>query len=149
MKRLLTILLLVLMPMTALAVQPDEVLNDPALESRARELSKGLRCLVCRNENIDDSNADLARDLRLLVRERLVAGDTDEEVIDFVTDRYGEYVLLQPRTGGTNMILWLAGPAMLLLAFGIGFAYVRKRGQGQEEVLSTDEEARLKEILDR
>ena len=149
MKRLLTILLLVLMPMTALAVQPDEVLDDPALESRARELSKGLRCLVCRNENIDDSNADLARDLRLLVRERLVAGDTDEEVIDFVTDRYGEYVLLQPRTGGTNMILWLAGPAMLLLAFGIGFAYVRKRGQGQEEVLSTDEEARLKEILDR
>ena len=83
------------------------------------------------------------------MRERLVAGDTDEEVIDFVTDRYGEYVLLQPRTGGTNMILWLAGPAMLLLAFGIGFAYVRKRGQGQEEVLSTDEEARLKEILDR
>lgn len=149
MKRLLTILLLVLMPMTALAVQPDEVLDDPALETRARELSKGLRCLVCRNENIDDSNADLARDLRLLVRERLVAGDTDEEVIDFVTDRYGEYVLLQPRTGGTNMILWLAGPAMLLLAFGIGFAYVRKRGQGQEEVLSTDEEARLKEILDR
>jgi cytochrome c-type biogenesis protein CcmH len=149
MRRLLTILLLVLMPMTALAVQPDEVLDDPALESRARELSKGLRCLVCRNENIDDSNADLARDLRLLVRERLVAGDTDEEVIDFVTDRYGEYVLLQPRTGGTNMILWLAGPAMLLLAFGIGFAYVRKRGQGQEEVLSTDEEARLKEILDR
>lgn len=149
MKRLLTILLLVLMPMTALAVQPDEVLDDPALESRARELSKGLRCLVCRNENIDDSNADLAGDLRLLVRERLVAGDTDEEVIDFVTDRYGEYVLLQPRTGGTNMILWLAGPAMLLLAFGIGFAYVRKRGQGQEEVLSTDEEARLKEILDR
>ncbi|MGB2201092.1 MAG: cytochrome c-type biogenesis protein [Pseudooceanicola atlanticus] len=149
MKRLLTILLLVLMPMTALAVQPDEVLDDPALETRARELSKGLRCLVCRNENIDDSNADLARDLRLLVRERLVAGDTDEEVIDFVTERYGEYVLLQPRTGGTNMILWLAGPAMLLLAFGIGFAYVRKRGQGQEEVLSTDEEARLKEILDR
>ncbi|KGM48249.1 cytochrome c-type biogenesis protein [Pseudooceanicola atlanticus] len=149
MKRFLTILLLVLMPMTALAVQPDEVLDDPALETRARELSKGLRCLVCRNENIDDSNADLARDLRLLVRERLVAGDTDEEVIDFVTERYGEYVLLQPRTGGTNMILWLAGPAMLLLAFGIGFAYVRKRGQGQEEVLSTDEEARLKEILDR
>ena len=142
-------LMLALAPLPALAVQPDEVLDDPALESRARELSKGLRCLVCRNENIDDSNADLAGDLRLLVRERLVAGDTDEEVIDFVTDRYGEYVLLQPRTGGTNMILWLAGPAMLLLAFGIGFAYVRKRGQGQEEVLSTDEEARLKEILDR
>ena len=90
-------LLLILMLATpAFAVQPDEILDDPAMEARAREISKDLRCLVCRNENIDDSNADLARDLRLLVRERLVAGYTDDETVEFIVDRYGEYVLLMP-----------------------------------------------------
>ena len=134
----------------AFAVQPDEVLSDPALEARARELSKGLRCLVCRNESIDESNADLARDLRLLVRERLVAGDTDEEVLAFVVDRYGEYALLEPTRTGANMILWIAGPVMLVLAAGIGLAYQRSHRLSQEpkvEGLSADEAARLNEIL--
>ncbi|WP_375173732.1 cytochrome c-type biogenesis protein CcmH [Pseudooceanicola sp.] len=144
-----TVLALVLLAAPVMAVQPDEILDDPRLEERAREISKGLRCLVCRNENIDDSNAELARDLRLLVRERLVAGDSDEEVVDFVTERYGEYVLLNPTTGGSNWILWGAGPAMLLIALGIGLTYLRRRSRGEETTLSAEEEKRLKEILDR
>lgn len=133
------------------AVQPDEVLDDPALESRARELSKGLRCLVCRNESIDESNADLARDLRLLVRERLEAGDSDEDAIAFIVDRYGEYVLLRPTTDGSNWLLWAAGPLMLLLAGGIGVGYLRKRARAtgtQEAALSAEEQERLRRILD-
>lgn len=149
MRRLILILALALFPMSALAVQPDEILDDPALEQRARDLSKGLRCLVCRNENIDDSNAELARDLRLLVRERLVAGDTNDEVIDFVTDRYGEYVLLNPRTGGSNWVLWGAGPVMLILALLIGFTYLRRRSTANEDALSAEESAQLDEILKR
>ena len=149
-RRLALLLAVMLMPLAAPAVQPDEVLDDPALETRARDISAGLRCLVCRNENIDESNAELARDLRLLVRERLVAGDTDVEVVDYIVDRYGEYVLLKPQTGGANLILWLAGPVMLLLGGGIGFVYVRRRAGGQgraEAALSDEEQARLREIL--
>lgn len=132
----------------ALAVQPDEVLADPVLEARARDLSKDLRCLVCRNENIDDSNAGLARDLRLLVRERLVAGDTDAEAIAFIVDRYGEYVLLNPTTGGANLILWVAGPAMLLGGMGISLLYLRRRRSGAVEPrLTAEEQARLAEIM--
>ena len=130
------------------AVQPDEVLDDPLLEERARELSKGLRCLVCRNESIDESNADLARDLRLLVRERMVAGDSDAEALEFIVDRYGEYVLLKPLTTGSNLVLWVAGPAMLLAAFGISLIYLRRRsGRPAAEALSAEEEERLREIL--
>ncbi len=130
------------------AVQPDEVLDDPVLEDRARELSKGLRCLVCRNESIDESNAPLARDLRLLVRERMVAGDSDTEAIEFIVDRYGEYVLLKPLTTGSNLLLWVAGPAMLLTALGIALLYLRRRSAPvQAEALSAEEEARLREIL--
>lgn len=135
----------------AQAVQPDEMLEDPALEARARELSKGLRCLVCQNESIDESNASLARDLRLLVRERLVAGDTDDEAIAFIVDRYGEFVLLRPTTGGANWLLWAAGPAMFLLALILGGLYLRGRAGGaapQEAALSPDEKARLQAILD-
>ena len=135
----------------AWAVQPDEVLADPALEARARELSKELRCLVCRNESIDESNAELARDLRLLLRERLVAGDTDEEAIAFIVDRFGEYVLLRPTTGGANWVLWAAGPLMLLLAGGAGFAYLRGRETApktQEAALTEAEQERLRKILD-
>ena len=148
MKRLLLILCLLAGP--ALAVQPDEVLPDPALEQRAREISKELRCLVCRNESIDESNADLARDLRLLVRERLVEGDTDEEVVDFVVDRYGEYVLLRPTLTGANLFLWIAGPVLLLVALGVGFLYIRRRTAAPEpaSALSAEEQARLKQILD-
>ena len=111
-------LLLILMLATpAMAVEPDEILDDPAMELRAREISKGLRCLVCRNENIDDSNADLARDLRLLVRERLLVGDTDQEVEDFVVERYGEFVLLKPMFSINNSLLWFAGPVLLIIDF--------------------------------
>ena len=132
------------------AVQPDEVLDDPVLESRAREISKELRCLVCRNENIDESNADLARDLRLLVRERLVAGDSDTEVVDYVVARFGEYVLLRPSTGGSNILLWAAGPAALGLALIMSGLYLRRRSLAPPRHaggLSAQEEARLKEIL--
>ncbi|WP_299420233.1 cytochrome c-type biogenesis protein [uncultured Shimia sp.] len=134
----------------SVAVQPDEILDDPVLEERAREISKDLRCLVCRNESIDDSNAQLAKDLRVLVRERLTEGDSNEEVVDFVVDRYGEYVLLRPRTSGTNMVLYGAGPAMLLIALIVGFGYTRRRSTARtptERKLSDEEEARLQEIL--
>ena len=111
----------------ARAVEPGEMLDDPALEVRAREISKDVRCLVCRNESIDDSNAELARDLRLLVRERILRGDTDEEVLARLVDRYGEYVLLTPRFDGANLILWAAGPVMLLIGLIFAFAYLRRR----------------------
>lgn len=149
MKRLVLALCLLASPLWA--VQPDEILDDPALEERARDISSGLRCLVCRNESIDDSNADLARDLRLLVRERLVEGDSDEQVIDYVVARYGEYVLLNPVASGSNLVLWLAGPVMLLLGAGIGAVYIRRRSVAQpdnETRLSDAERARLREILD-
>ena len=147
MKRLALVFCLLAAPLWA--VQPDEILEDPALEERAREISEGLRCLVCRNESIDESNADLARDLRLLVRERLVAGDSDEEVVDFVVDRYGEFVLLRPQVTGSNLVLWLAGPAVLVLALGVGGAYIRRRSKAEPaaEGLSAEEEARLKSLL--
>lgn len=136
-------------PVPLLAVQPDEMLDDPGLESRAREISEGLRCLVCQNESIDESNAPLARDLRILVRDRLTEGDSDEEVVDFIVDRYGEFVLLQPTTAGWNWLLWAAGPIMLLLALGTGAVYLRGRATAPErdEGLSPEEQARLRELL--
>jgi cytochrome c-type biogenesis protein CcmH len=145
------ILILALLAGPAWAVQPDEILDDPVLEERARDISSGLRCLVCRNENIDDSNAELARDLRLLVRERLVAGDSNNQVVDFIVERYGEYVLLRPRSDGSALVLWLAGPLMLLLGAGIALRYVRGRGRTAPEgdTLSDAETARLDEIMKR
>lgn len=132
----------------AFAVEPDEILADPVLEDRARDLSKGLRCLVCQNESIDESNADLARDLRILVRERLVAGDTDDEVIDWVVGVYGEYVLLRPTATGANIVLWLAGPAGLLAALIGGMIYVRRRSTATRPTdLSDAEQKRLAELL--
>ena len=143
------VLLWLVIASAAWAVEPDEVLDDPVLEQRARELSKGLRCLVCRNESIDESNADLARDLRVLVRERLVAGDTDDEVLDFLVERYGEYVLLSPRATGSSLILYIAGPVMLIGAGGIAAMYLRRRKrQPAAEGLSEDEQRRLAELLD-
>ena len=135
-KRLLAVLLLLLMGTAAQAVEPDEILSDPALEARARVISKDLRCLVCRNESIDESNAQLAKDLRVLVRERLVAGDSDTEVLEYVVDRYGEYVLLRPTATGSNLLLWAAGPVMLLLAGGIGIAFIRRRSRRAEPLSS-------------
>lgn len=144
------VLVLTLLASPALAVQPDEVLPDPAMEARAREISKDLRCLVCRNESIDESNAELARDLRLLVRERLVAGDSNTEVVEFIVDRYGEYVLLRPTASGSNLLLWIAGPAMLVLGLGAAIMYLRRR-RGADgapvEALTEAEKARLDEIL--
>lgn len=150
MRRLVLILMLLASPL--LAVQPDEVLDDPVLEQRARDLSTGLRCLVCRNESIDESNADLARDLRTLLRERLVAGDTDEEAIAFIVDRYGEYVLLKPKVTGSNLFLWLAGPIMLLIAAGVGWSFLRGRSNAHEaggaDTLTEEEKERLRQILE-
>jgi len=150
MTRLAVILLALTLALPAAAVQPDEVLPDPVLEERARDISGGLRCIVCRNESIDESNAELARDLRLLVRERLVAGDTDAEVVSYVVDRYGEYVLLRPPMTGSTIALWLAAPVLLLLGLGLSVAYVRRRAKAEapaEAALSDEEAERLKEIL--
>ena len=141
-------LILCLLAAPAGAVEPDEVLDDPVLEERARELSKGLRCLVCRNESIDESNAELAKDMRILVRERLTAGDSDDEVIAFLVDRYGEFVLLTPTATGANLALWLAGPAMLLVGGGVAIAHLRKRRRpALADGLSEAEAARLEELM--
>ncbi|MCF2903781.1 cytochrome c-type biogenesis protein CcmH [Octadecabacter sp. CECT 8868] len=146
MKWLAFVLCLLAAPLAA--VQPDEVLDDPALETRARDLSAGLRCPVCRNESIDESNAGISRDLRLLLRERLVAGDTDQQAIEFLVDRYGDYILLKPTTDGANILLWLAAPIMLLLAGGVAVGSVRARTKAAApEELTDDEQERLNEIL--
>ena len=139
---------LLLWPTALLAVEPGEVLDDPALEARARTISDGLRCPVCRNESIDESHAEVARDIRLMVRDRLVAGDSDEQIMNAVVARYGEYVLLRPTADGANLVLWLAAPAMLALGLGIGWSVVRKRSTTPEEAaLSVEEEARLDDLL--
>ncbi len=130
--------------------QPDELLDDPELEQRARAISADLRCMVCRNESIDDSNADLARDMRLLVRERLVEGDTDAEVMAFVVERYGEFVLLRPTREGANMILWISAPVMFVLALITAGVYLRRRESTPEtgaDDLSEDERKRLEALL--
>ncbi len=145
MKRLFLILMLLASP--TLAVQPDEILADPVLESRARVISKELRCVVCRNENIDSSNAEVARDLRLLVRERLSAGDNDVEVVNFVVDRYGEYVLLKPRFDRSNALLWGMGPLALIIGAGVAILFIRRRPRVQVAGLSVDEQHRLDELL--
>ncbi|MHC0053031.1 cytochrome c-type biogenesis protein [Actibacterium sp. D379-3] len=150
MKHLILALCLMLAAPMALAVEPAEMLADPTLEARAREISKELRCLVCRNENIDESNAELAHDLRVLVRDRLSEGDSDEQVVAFVVDRYGEYVLLKPRATGANLLLWIAGPLMFVIALIIGFFYLRGRRRAEEpprDALTEAEAARLKEIM--
>jgi cytochrome c-type biogenesis protein CcmH len=144
---LLAILAVVASVAGARAVLPDEILADPALESRARGLSANLRCLVCQNQSIDDSNAELARDLRVLVRERLVAGDTDDEVIDYVVSRYGEFVLLKPRMNLQNLALW-ATPAIVIAAGGIFLMTRKRRVAASGDALSAEEEARLRTILD-
>lgn len=147
MRRLLLTLALCLMPTTVLSVEPNEMLADPALEQRAREMSKGIRCPQCQNESIDESNASIAKDLRIILRERLTAGDTDQQAITFLVDRYGEFILFTPDKRGANLILWLAGPGMLVLGVVIGAGYYRRRKIRPEASLSEAEEARLAEIL--
>ena len=131
----------------AAAVLPDEVLDDPILEQRAREISKEVRCLVCRNESIDDSSAGLARDLRLLVRERVVAGDSNGEVKDYLVQRYGEFVLLKPVFSIANAALWIAGPLLFVIGLIVSIYYIRSRSPVQAQALSAEEKAELDRIL--
>lgn len=130
------LLLLNMLALPAAAVEPSEMLADPVLEARARHLSEGLRCLVCRNQSIDDSNAELARDLRVLLRERLMAGDTDEQAIAYLVGRYGNYILLQPPLMASTVLLWV-GPALLLVLAVAGFAVVWRR-QGKTAATPAD-----------
>ena len=152
---LLLVLLALAAPSAAWAVQPDEVLPDATLEARARALSKELRCMVCQNQSIDDSDAPLARDLRVLVRERLHAGDSDRQVIDFLVARYGEFVLLRPRLSPHTALLWLGPAAVLLIgAFGLWWALRRRRADASARAAETAkltpaEEVRLSELLSR
>ena len=131
------------------ATSPDEILADPALEERARALSRQLRCLVCQNQSIDDSDADLARDLRRLVRERLVAGDSDAEIIAFLTARYGDFVLLKPPVEPATWGLWFGPLAVLVVAAGGIVVYLRRRGPRDQAgaPLSADEQARLDALM--
>ena len=140
--RVLLCLVGLLLPMSAFAVNPDEVLPDPAMEARARTISAELRCMVCQNQSIDDSNADLARDLRLLVRKRLTDGDSDQQVLDYIVSRYGEFVLLKPRLSEKTYILWGA-PIVLFVVGGLALAvYARRRaGKPTGRPLSAEEEA--------
>jgi cytochrome c-type biogenesis protein CcmH len=132
------------------AVRPDEMLADPKLEAQAREVGQELRCLVCRNQSIEDSDADLAHDLRVLVRERIKAGDSNDQVIAFIRSRYGDFVLLRPPFETGTLLLW-GGPALILLLGGFGIhRYYRNRRRGEEAppALSADERRRLKAVLD-
>ncbi len=141
------LLILALVSSPALAVEPDEVLDDPVLEARARAISRELRCVVCQSENIDDSNAPLAKDMRLLVRERLEAGDTDEQVIAFFVERYGTYVLLKPPVQRNTMLLW-AGPALFAFAAAVGaLLMMRRRKERAPAPLSADEQRALDEMM--
>ena len=144
------LLMLALATHFAKAVEPDEVLQDKALEARARHISEGLRCLVCQNQSIDDSAAPLAKDLRVLVRERLKAGDTDQQIEDFVVARYGEFVLLKPRFEPHTFLLWFATPAVFVIALLIVvFAYRRRAALASAPTaLDGAEESRLKHLLE-
>ncbi|MBR9972633.1 cytochrome c-type biogenesis protein [Magnetospirillum sulfuroxidans] len=150
MKRLVLGLALILVP-PAYAADPSEMLKDPVLEKQAEALGKELRCLVCQNESIEDSNADLARDLRIIVRERMAKGESPEQVKQYVVDRYGDYVLLNPPFKGTTLVLWLGPFALLLLGVAAAFAFFRRRGASGGPVpaapLSAEEKRRLETLL--
>jgi len=147
MRRLVLALIFATLALPALAVRPEEILPDPALESRARSLGKELRCLVCQNQSIDDSDADLARDLRRLVRERLVAGDTDPAIRSFLVDRYGDFVRLDPPLKASTMLLWF-GP-VLVLALGLAgvTVFIRRRQAETPDTLDASDRARLERVL--
>lgn len=144
-------LLLCLAPLAAAAIEPDEILADPTLEARARDLTRELRCVVCQSESIDESNAEIARDLRLLVRERLTQGDSDAEVLNFVVARYGEFVLFRPPFSRANAALWLSGPVLFLGGLSLAVVFIRRRGRAApppQPPLSPEEEARVARLLD-
>ena len=149
MRRLLLVIAIVLSAAPAFAVDPDEVLADPALEARARAISAELRCMVCQNQSIDDSNAELAKDLRLLVRERLTDGDTNEQVMNYIVSRYGEFVLLKPRFETKTILLWGA-PLLLAVAGGLSLIVFARKWVGRPtgSKLTAEEQARLRELLD-
>jgi cytochrome c-type biogenesis protein CcmH len=147
-RTVLVALLALAVAVPACAIEPQERLTDPALEARARTLGQELRCLVCQNESIDDSNADLARDLRTIVRERLTAGDSDQQVLGFVTARYGDYVLLRPPIRAGTLVLWF-GPVVLLVAAIIAMMLLRRhRAKAEPAPLSSEEDRRLARLLD-
>ena len=149
MRQLIGIFLVLLMAAPALAVNPDEVLDDPVLEARAREISKEVRCLVCQNQSIDDSNAGLARDLRVIVRERLIAGDTDQQVLDFLVARYGDFVLLRPPLKAQTYLLWFGPILLLVVGMWMVFRILRRNSAASSlntVPLSPDETRRLEEL---
>tara|TARA_B100000780_G_scaffold185287_1_gene130116 strand:- start:1588 stop:2040 length:453 start_codon:yes stop_codon:yes gene_type:complete len=148
MKKVLWVLGMVVWAGLAQAVEPNEILPDPVLEVRARSISQGLRCLQCRNESIDESNAGIAKDLRALVRKRLLEGDSDVEVTDYIVARYGEYVLLRPNGLGINLVLWLAGPLLFLIVL-VGLLDVQRRSKRSilTQALTKEEENEINNIL--
>ena len=145
MRTLLLILAFLATPL--LAVEPSEMLDDPILEERARALSAELRCPVCRNESIDESNATLAKELRIVLRERLVEGDTDADIMNYMVARYGEFVLLKPDATGINIALWFAAPGLFLIALGVGWGTIRRRSDVATDPLSIQEKKELEKIL--
>ena len=150
MKNFFFLLLVIVTPLASYSVEPSEVLDDPVLEELARDISKDLRCLVCQNESIDESSATLAKDLRILVRERLLAGDNKDAVLKFIVDRYGEFVLLNPSSNGSNLILWLSGPLMLLIALIISFSFIKANQKLKRNTiigLSDEEKRELEKII--
>ena len=147
----LSLLVALLAPLHAYAVEPDEMLSNPVLEARARAISRQLRCMVCQNESIDESQAPLAHDLRVLVRQRIMAGDTDKQILDFLVSRYGEFILLKPPLSWNTLALWGAPPALLTLGI-LMIVLVERRRNARRPVaeaagLSADEEARLAEFV--
>ena len=150
MKNFFFLLLVIFTPLASYSVEPSEVLDDTVLEELARDISKDLRCLVCQNESIDESSATLAKDLRILVRERLLAGDNKDSVLKFIVDRYGEFVLLNPSSNGSNLILWLSGPLMLLIALIISFSFIKANQKLKRNTiigLSDEEKRELEKII--
>lgn len=146
----LAVSLWLVMASMALALDPSEMLDDPVLEAQARELDHAMRCVVCQSESVASSNAQWAIDTRRVIREQVAAGQTNDQIMDFFVERYGEFVLMAPRTSGSNWLLWAAGPLMFLLAAGVGIGYVRGRSravQATHTSLNADEAKRLREIL--
>ena len=145
----MALLLALMISLPALAVEPSEMLKDPALEARAREIGRALRCVVCQNQDVDDSNAEVAHDMRLAVRQRLVAGDTDRQVMDYMVARYGDYVLLKPPFKAETWLLWLGAPLVLVLAGGALLLAARKRrpAEATSAPLTDEERARVESLL--
>ncbi|MEL7133275.1 MAG: cytochrome c-type biogenesis protein [Pseudomonadota bacterium] len=149
--RRLAVLFWLMLSSAALALDPSEMLPDPGQEARARELDHALRCVVCQSESVASSNAQWAIDARRVIREQVAAGQNNDQIVDFFVERYGEFVLMTPRTSGSNWLLWAAGPLMFLLAAAIGFGYLRGRSTAPvaaDPALSEEESRRLREIMD-